>query len=98
MISTEGTTSIRIHEAYLLLEAVGSEIASLPMGGNDINPVSILHVLKEFIIKVKRELCLPDSLWQMPVVALVKVLAMRLGHEERWCLAHFRTLSVREPY
>lgn len=43
------------------------------------------------------ELCPPDSL-KMPVVVPVKILAMRLGHEDRWCLAHFRTIVISDPY
>lgn len=34
----------------------------------------------------------------MPVVALVKVLAMRLKNEERRCLAYFGTIAVRETH
>lgn len=33
----------------------------------------------------------------MPVIALIKVLAMRSGYEGRWSLAHFGTIDVREP-
>lgn len=76
---------------------VGSEIASLSMGGNNINPVSIVHDLKEFVINTKRKLCPPDSLRQITVVAVVKVLDIRLVHEDRWALAHLGTVAVREP-
>lgn len=94
----EGAANITIEEAYLLFEVVGSEIELMHMKDNEINPVSIVNELKEFIISVKRELYPPDSLRQTTVVALAKVLAMRLGHANRWCLEHFGTITVREPY
>lgn len=93
-----GTASMELDNSYLLFEKLGSEIATLPMGANDINPVSIVLELKEFIMNIKRELCPPDSLLQMPVDDLVKVLAMRLGHKDRWCLTHFGTIAIREPH
>lgn len=98
IISTEGKTSITIDDAYLLFEAVGSQIASHPMGGNDINAVSIVKEKKEFTMNIKRELCPPDSFRQMPVMVLVKCLAMRQGTEDMWCLAPFGTIAVREPH
>lgn len=72
-----------IHDVLLLFEAVGSEIASLPMEGADINAVSILHDLKGFIVIIKGELCTPCPLRQMTVVALVNVLFMHVGHKDR---------------
>lgn len=94
----ERTADIKIDKAFLQLEEVRSEIASLSMDGNDINLVRIVHELKEFIINAKREICPLELLRQTPVVAVVKVIAMRLGQEERWHLAQFGTLAIREHY
>lgn len=98
IISEEGGEKIELDDDYLLSEAVGSESASLPMGGNEINPVIIMNKLKEFIISTKRELYSTDSLSQMPVVALVKALAMRIGNDDCLCLADFSTMVLMKPH
>lgn len=53
---------MEIDDFYLFFEAIGSEIASLQMGGSDISTLTIVEDLKEYVINVKRELCPQESL------------------------------------
>lgn len=97
-IAKDGRASSILDKAYIQFEEIGPEIVSLPIGGTDIQPISLVHELHDSLTINKRILFRPDSLRQIPFVALVKLIVMQLGHDDRWYLAHFGTLFVRETH
>lgn len=73
-----------LDDANLLFEIVGSEVSSPPMVRFDIHLMRIVHDLEEYIINIKRGLFPHDILRKMSVMAVVKILAIILGYEDRW--------------
>lgn len=88
---------ITLPKVRILTEAAGSTLTRLQQGGRDLAPVSFSTTGKEYISNVREELYKENSLRIVAEVALLKLMTLRMGSKDSFCLEVFGAVAWRDP-
>lgn len=92
----DGSRSIGLNTVELLMRASGAELSNIEPGSDDIPPLRCSQLLKEYIMRVREEMCEPGSLRFIPEVTLLKVLTLRMAKSDAFYLEYFGLLYYRD--